>query len=41
MAGKSTRMPLLARTIVDLLPAIGVLGGRFRMFGPDLCPTGH
>jgi hypothetical protein len=41
MAGKSTRMPLFARTIVDLLPAIDVLGGGVRMVGPDLCPTGH
>jgi hypothetical protein len=29
------------RTIVDLLPASGALGGRFRLVGPDLCPTGH
>jgi hypothetical protein len=41
MAGKITRSPLLARTIVDLLPAVGVLGGRIRMAGPDLCPTGY
>ena len=41
MAGISTRTPILARTIVDLLPAFGVLGGRIRMAGPDLCPTGH
>ena len=41
MAGKTTRTPLSARTIVDLRPAFGVLGGRIRMAGPDLCPTGH
>ncbi len=41
MAGKITRTTLIARTIVDLLPAFGVLGGRTRMAGPDLCSTGH
>ena len=41
MAGNSTRMTFFARTIVDLLPAVGVFGGRFRMAGPNLCPTGH
>jgi hypothetical protein len=41
MAGISTRTPILARTIVDLLPAFGVLGGRIRMAGPNLCPAGH
>jgi hypothetical protein len=41
MAGKTTRSPKLARTIADLLPAFGVLGGRIRMAGPDFCPTGH
>ena len=41
MAGKTTRTALLARTIVDLLPVFAVLGGRIRMAGPDLCPTGH
>ncbi len=41
MAGDMTRTSMLARTIVDLLPAFGVLGGRCRNVGPDLCPTGH
>jgi hypothetical protein len=41
MAGKTTRMPLIARTIADLLPAFVVFGGRIRMAGPDLCLTGH
>jgi hypothetical protein len=41
MAGKTTRTLLMTRTIVDFLPASGVLGGRFRMAGPNLCPTGH
>jgi hypothetical protein len=41
MAGKTTRTPMLARTIGVLLPASEVLGGRIRMAGPDFCPIGH
>jgi hypothetical protein len=41
MAGKTTRPQLVACTIVDLLPAFGMLGGRIRMAGPNLRPTGH
>jgi hypothetical protein len=41
MAGETTRTQFLARTIVDLLPVFGVFGGRYRMAGPNLCPTGH
>jgi hypothetical protein len=32
---------LIARATVDLLPGFGVLGGRRRNVGPDLCPSGH
>jgi hypothetical protein len=41
MAGETTRTPLIACTIADPLPVFAVLGGRLRMAGPDLCPTGH
>jgi hypothetical protein len=41
MAGKTKRTTLIARVVVDLLPAFEVPGGRSRMAGPDLCPTGH
>jgi hypothetical protein len=32
---------LIARATVDLLLDFGVLGGRIRNVGPDLCPSGH
>jgi hypothetical protein len=41
MAGKMTRQPLIARATADLLLGFGVYGGRSRIVGPDLCPTGH
>jgi len=41
MAGMTTRLQLTAPTTVVLSPAFGAAGGRSRMAGPALCPTGH
>ena len=41
MAGITTTPMLIARATVDLLLGFGVLGGRTRIMGPDLCPSGH
>ena len=42
MAGKLTTVStFIARATADLLPGFGVIGGKVRMAGPDLCPTGH
>jgi hypothetical protein len=41
MAGTMMQTSLLARATVDLLPGVGVIGGKDRMAGPFLCPTGH
>ena len=41
MAGMLTTVSYIARAAADLLPAFGVIGGKVRMAGPDLCPTGH
>lgn len=41
MAGELTTVSYLARATADLLPGFGVIGGKARMVGPDLCPTGH
>ena len=41
MAGKLTTLSLILRATADLLPGFGVIGGKVRMIGPDLCPTGH
>jgi hypothetical protein len=41
MAGKLTTESLMTRATVDLLPGFGVIGGKVRSTGPDLCPTGH
>ncbi len=41
MAGKLTTVSFTARATADLLPDFGVIGGKVRMAGPDLCPTGH
>ena len=41
MAGKLTNVSFIVRATVDLLPGFGVIGGKVRMVGPDLCPTGH
>ena len=41
MAGKTSLPERIARAI--LLPdfTLGAVGGRLRMTGPALCPTGH
>ena len=41
MAGTTISGYLIARAAVDLLPGFGVIGGKVRMAGPNLCPTGH
>jgi hypothetical protein len=41
MAGMLTTVSFMARATADLLPDFGVIGGKVRMDGPDLCPTGH
>jgi hypothetical protein len=41
MAGMLTTLSFIVRADVDLLPGFGVIGGKVRMVGPDLCPTGH
>jgi hypothetical protein len=41
MAGNVTTLLLIVRADVDLLPGFGVIGGKVRMAGPNLCPTGH
>lgn len=41
MAGQFTTVSFIVRATADLLPGFGVLGGKVRMAGPDLCPTGH
>ena len=41
MAGKLTTVSFMARATADLLPGFGVIGGKVRSAGPDLCPTGH
>jgi hypothetical protein len=41
MAGTLTTVQLIVRATADLLPGFGVIGGKVRMTGPDLCPTGH
>ena len=41
MAGELTTMSFIVRATVDLLPGFWVIGGKVRMAGPDLCPTGH
>jgi hypothetical protein len=43
MTTRSTYSTLIASTIVAQPPAfaLGAVGGRSRMVGPDLCPTGH
>ena len=41
MAGKLTTVSFISRAAVDLLPDFGVIGGKVRMAGPYLCPTGH
>jgi hypothetical protein len=41
MAGKLTTVSYNTRAAADLLPGFGVIGGKVRMAGPDLCPTGH
>jgi hypothetical protein len=41
MAGMTMTPTPNARATVDLLLGFGVLGGRIRNVGPDLCPSGH
>lgn len=42
MAGTHMQFPtLIARAGVDLLPDLGVFGGKSRTVGVDLCPSGH
>lgn len=41
MAGKQTIVSFIVRAAADLLLGFGVIGGKVRMAGPDLCPTGH
>jgi hypothetical protein len=41
MAGKLTTLSYIVRATADLLPGFEVIGGKVRMAGPDLCPTGH
>jgi hypothetical protein len=41
MAGKLTNVSFIMRATADLLPGFGVIGGKVRITGPDLCPTGH
>ena len=41
MAGTLTALSFIVRADADLLPGFGVMGGKVRMAGPDLCPTGH
>jgi hypothetical protein len=42
MAGTQMLFPtLIARAGVDLLPGLDALGGKPRIIGVDLCPTGH
>ena len=41
MAGMLTTESFVVRAVVDLLPGFEVIGGKVRMAGPDLCPTGH
>jgi hypothetical protein len=41
MAGNMTNLSLIVRAAADLLPGFEVFGGKVRMVGPDLCPTGH
>ncbi len=41
MAGTQTTMSCIVRATADLLPGFGVIGGKVRTVGPDLCPTGH
>jgi hypothetical protein len=42
MAGTMICGSLIARAAAGLLPGfVGVIGGKVRMAGPVLCPTGH
>jgi hypothetical protein len=41
MAGNVTTLSYVVRADVDLLSGFGVIGGKARMAGPNLCPTGH
>jgi hypothetical protein len=43
MGGMTTRSALIVPAIVAQPPALllGAVGGRSRMAGPNLCPTGH
>ena len=42
MAGTLTTVSyFFAPAAAVLLPGFGVIGGKVRMAGPDLCPTGH
>ncbi|HSZ37225.1 MAG TPA: hypothetical protein VK773_09055 [Acidimicrobiales bacterium] len=41
MAGNVTTLSPIVRATADLLPGFEVFGGKVRMVGPDLCPTGH
>ena len=41
MAGKLMTVPYIVRATADLLPGFGVIGGKVRIGGPGLCPTGH
>jgi hypothetical protein len=41
MAGMLTTESFIVRAVVDLLPGFEVIGGKVRMAGPVLCPTGH
>ena len=43
MTTRSTYSTLLTSAIVAQPPvfALGAVGGRSRMAGPDLCPAGH
>jgi hypothetical protein len=41
MAGMNMTPTLIARATVDLQLGFGVIGGRIRNVGPDLCPSGH
>jgi hypothetical protein len=41
MAGMLTTESFVVRAVVDLLPGFEVIGGKVRMAGPVLCPTGH
>jgi hypothetical protein len=41
MAGMLTTQLSIARAAAVLLSGLGVIGGKVRTVGPDLCPTGH